>query len=49
MTYYFRKPSDLSEAVCDWSIVADQCRVDRQRSVAVMEGEDSKPGRFGVS
>ena len=39
----------MSAAGCDWAIVSDQLRVDRQRSVAVMAGEDSKPVRFGVS
>ena len=39
----------LSAAGCDWAIVSDQLRVDRQRSVAMMADEDSKPVRFGVS
>jgi hypothetical protein len=39
----------VSEAVCDWSIVGDRCRADRQSSVAVVAGEDSKPARFEVS
>jgi len=40
---------NLSAAGYDWSIVGDQCRADRQSSVAVMDGKDSKPARFGVS
>jgi NAD(P)-dependent dehydrogenase (short-subunit alcohol dehydrogenase family) len=39
----------VSEAVCDWSIVGDRCRADRQSSVAVVAGEDSKSARFEVS
>jgi len=39
----------VSAAGCDWAIVSDQLRLDRQSSAAVMEGEDSKPARFGVS
>jgi len=46
---YLAHNGNLSAAGCDWSIVGDQCRADRQSSVAVMEGKDSKPARFGVS
>jgi hypothetical protein len=36
----------LSEAGRDWAIVSDQLGLDRQRSVTVMAGEDSKVGPF---
>jgi hypothetical protein len=36
---------NLSAAGCDWAIVSDQLRLDRQSSAAAMEGEDSKPAR----
>jgi len=47
--WYIGMSTELSEAVCDWSIVGDRCRADRQSSVAVVAGEDSKSARFEVS